>query len=97
MLEIVFRPLAETDIRTIADYSLAEWGATQARRYIEAIRIAIERAAEYPAMGSVVEGLGDAYRKLWVEQHRVFCRVAEGQLIVVRVLHKRMDVDDLID
>ena len=97
MLEIVLRPKAEADVRYIADYTESEWGDRQAKRYIEALRAVINRAAMAPNLGSIVEGLPLGYRKMPSGSHRIIYRVDSDSLIVVRVLHERMDVGSALD
>lgn len=94
MLEVVFRPRALAEIDAIADYTKAEWGEIQAKRYIEDLRGKIDFAAEYPGIGSTGYGLPNGYRKLPSGSHRIIYRYTKTQLIVVRVLHEREDVSE---
>ena len=96
MLEIILRPKAETDIRDIATYTIEEWGEAQAKQYIINIRKQIERAAAFPEIGPDVDELGLAYRKLSSGSHRIYYRIENDQLIVVRILHERMDFEALL-
>jgi toxin ParE1/3/4 len=95
MLEIVLRPEAEQDIRDIANYSEANWGAFKAKLYVEGIVGKIGSLAEYPDLGTRVDGLPGPYRKLISDTHRIFYRGEAAQVIIVRILHARMDVPDL--
>lgn len=97
MLEIVYQPIALTEIDAIADYTKIEWGETQAKRYVEDLRKQVEVAAEFPRMGSATMGLPTEYRKLRSGSHRVIYRLTEKQLVFVRVLHEREDVPDDIE
>src|SRR3546814_19006151 len=45
MRSVVIRPEAEVDIEVIADYTITQWGAEQARHYVGELRRAIERLA----------------------------------------------------
>src|SRR3546814_13958765 len=45
MRSVVIRPEAEVDIEVIADYTITQWGAEQARHYVGDLRRAIERLA----------------------------------------------------
>ncbi len=92
MLELVFRPRAEADIRSIATYTKSEYGEAQAKKYIEDIRRQIEFVAEFPGIGSAVVGLPDLYRKVRSGSHRVIYRQTEHELVIVRIVHEREDV-----
>ena len=56
MLEVVLRPRAEADLDHIAQYTIAEWGQTQAARYLADLRRQINFAAEFPDAGSPAFG-----------------------------------------
>jgi toxin ParE1/3/4 len=92
MLEVVLRPRAEADLDGIAEYTKAEWGEAQAKRYILDIRRQIEATTQSPGMGSPVFGLPPAYRKIHSSHHRAIYRYTETQFIVVRIIHEREDV-----
>lgn len=93
MLEIVLRPEAEADIGNIADYTEESWGTAQAKNYISAIFQKIEQLASLPNLGSAVDGLAGDYRKMPSGSHHIYYRIAGQHLIVVRILHERMDVE----
>lgn len=97
LLEIVYRPRAAADLDAIADYTKAQWGETQAKEYLLDIRRQIEFAAELPGIGSDAFGLPPTYRKAASGHHRIIYRVADTQLIVVRIVHEREDVPGDLD
>jgi toxin ParE1/3/4 len=92
MLDVIFRPAAEDDVRAIADYTKTVWGDPQAKSYLDDIQKKIVFAAQFPGSGSAVYGLPEAYRKMPVGSHRIIYRIADHQLIVVRILHEREDI-----
>ena len=94
MLEIVYRPRAIATLEAIADYTIAQWGAAQARKYLDDIRRQIEFAAEYPGSGSETYGLPPEYRKVRSGSHRIIYRASETELTVVAIIHEREDVPE---
>jgi toxin ParE1/3/4 len=94
MLEVVLRPRAAADFFQIAQYTRAEWGEAQAKRYLEDLRRQIDFAAEFPGIGSPAVGLPPQYRKIRSGAHRAIYRCTETELIVLRVVHEREDVPD---
>lgn len=94
MLEVILRPIVELQLDRIADYTKAEWGETQAKRYLEDIRRQIVFASEFPGIGSTAFGLPAQYRKIRSGAHRVIYRCTGTHLIVVRIVHEREDVPD---
>lgn len=97
MIEIVFRPEAEADIREISDYTEAQWGRQQARRYVETINAAIKQLSIFPGQGTPIIGLTSNYRKLTSGSHRIIYSADNAKLVIVRILHERMDIDDRLD
>ena len=97
MRDVIYRPGANRDISAIADYTIREHGADQARNYLWEMRQSIETLREFPSIGPGIEGLPDRYRKLIVSQHRVIYHFTKNEVIIVRVIHERQDVpDDLL-
>ncbi len=97
MLKIVLLRKAEADLIAIAEYTKAQHGEQQAKRYIEDVRRQIEFAAEYPGIGGETFGLPALYRKVRAGLHRAIYRWNETQLTVVRILHASEDVPDEIE
>lgn len=97
MLKIVYRPRAIAQIDAIADRTIAEWGESQASKYVADIRRQIEFAAEFPGIGSEALGLPSEYRKTRSGSHRVIYRFNENELIVIQIIHEREDVPDVLD
>ena len=82
---------AEDDLDAIAEYTLERWGSAQAERYINGLQALCEHLDEVPA-------LNRPYRDLYVrrayESHVVFFRREDdGGILIVRILHGRMDPD----
>lgn len=90
----MLRRAAERDLRSIADYTEAEHGAIQAKRYIEDIWRALSLVAEFPGIGSDAAGLPPHYRKIVSGMHRVIYRHTDDAIIVIRIIHASEDVPD---
>jgi toxin ParE1/3/4 len=97
MLDVVFRPKVLAQIDEISDLTIAEWGEPQAKAYVAEIRRQIERAAEFPGIGSSAYGLPADYRKVRAGSHRIIYRTTPTALIVIRIIHEREDVPDDLD
>jgi toxin ParE1/3/4 len=83
---------AAKDIEAILDQSVAEFGLLRAEEYYESLKRCLELLSENPGMGSTAERVRPGYRRFSHESHVVFSRVSEGGILVIRVLHARMDV-----
>lgn len=88
MSRVRLRPKAREDIVAIGKYSRRHWGAGQAAAYLRALDTAIHAAAAHPLRAPEAH---PPYRKLTVGSHLIFYRVEADGIVVVRVLHQRMD------
>lgn len=84
-------PRAVFDLEEIWHYTLKNWSLAQADRYHNTIVDAFEDLAAGRKTGRPVD-IREGYLKHPVGAHVVFYRVAASGLVIVRVLHKRMDV-----
>lgn len=85
-------PLAEADLEDIWLYTFKTWSAEQADIYHNAIVTAFEDLATGRKTGRPVD-IREGCFKYPVGAHVVFYRVSRSGVDVLRVLHRRMDVD----
>ncbi|EJB01968.1 plasmid stabilization system protein [Rhizobium leguminosarum bv. trifolii WSM597] len=92
MTGIIFSPAAQTDIDRIWDYTATSWNVDQAERYIQDIRDACHELAQGTRM-SRPSDIRKGYSKVSVGSHFLYFKSNDAsQIIVVRILHQRMDV-----
>lgn len=70
------------------------WGAEQSARYSAAIDAVLSRIATYPEIGVVRPATGDV-RSFPVERHLMLYRVNARGVRILRVVHQRMNLDDI--
>ncbi|WP_407519876.1 type II toxin-antitoxin system RelE/ParE family toxin [Methylobacterium oryzisoli] len=89
----VLTPQAQADVAEIWDYTAERWSREQAASYLRAIRDACEDLACCRRISRPVDvKLG--YFKATVKSHLIiFRRDDAGLVMVVRILHGRMDVE----
>jgi toxin ParE1/3/4 len=93
MSALLFSPAAHADIDDFWEYTVAEWGEAQALRYIGIIREACNDLVEGKRVGRTVN-VRKGYLKIPVGSHILFYRMgAAGAVLVIRILHARMDVE----
>ncbi|MFC5758800.1 type II toxin-antitoxin system RelE/ParE family toxin [Rhizobium sp. GCM10022189] len=94
MKAYVLSRAAVADLDAIWDYTFDNWGQAQADRYIDDIRRACEAIGTGSRTGRPVDDIWPGILKLAINSHFLFHRSLEdGRIGVVRILHKRMDVD----
>ena len=84
---------AQADLDDIRDFSVEQFGVDRAILYLDAIEQAFRRLIEYPDIGPVHPTVRPPTRSLGCQQHRIFYQVEGGTILVVRILHKAMDVE----
>ncbi len=82
---------AQADLAEIRDYTVGQFGADQAIAYLDAIEEAFRRLLAFPMMGP--PSLRSEVRSFGCRQHRIYYVVDGERVLVVRVLHKAMDVE----
>ena len=92
MAGFVFTPAAEADIEGIWDYTAEHWNIDQADRYIDDIRDACRGLADGRKRGQKV-AIRAGYMKFAVGTHLLFYRAEDGVIVIVRILHRRMDAE----
>ncbi|MCB2083978.1 MAG: type II toxin-antitoxin system RelE/ParE family toxin [Sphingomonadaceae bacterium] len=84
---------AVRDIDLISDQTIERWGKHQAKRYVAAIRSDIESLATSPNRFPRHEGRHLTLRRMRSAHHFVFYRVEGNDVIVIRILHERMNFE----
>ncbi|MCE2866835.1 MAG: type II toxin-antitoxin system RelE/ParE family toxin [Oxalobacteraceae bacterium] len=92
MAEYRLTPAAERDLELIWTYTLERWGAQQADRYIDTLAAAFEALSQSPKTAPACDHIRQGYRRRSVERHMIYFQTTQDGILVVRVLHHRMDV-----
>lgn len=69
---------------------MRQWGLEQANRYTDILTAAAELAQSHntaPSCDHVRQG----YRRRGVERHMIYFRITTYGVVIVRILHDRMD------
>jgi toxin ParE1/3/4 len=89
----VLSPAAQADLEDIWDFGEAEWGADRAELYLRSLQRGVETIAADPTRGRACDEVRPGYLKFAVGSHLLFYRWEPGQVMVVRILHQRMDFE----
>ncbi len=82
---------AARDVENILVYSVNSFGATQTEHYFEALKECIELLADNPDIGHDAEDILPEYLRFPYESHVIFYKRLTSSILVVRILHERMD------
>lgn len=93
MRRLQFTPAAIEDLDSIWAYTVEQWGKAQAVRYVRDLQATCKALAEGRQSGRSAEDIRTGYLKAACGAHILFYRVTAEALVVVRILHQRMDVE----
>lgn len=94
-LTIQLTSSAERDLEAIADYTEAEWGRRQAFEYMDKLLQKIQSLAFAPGIGRARENLAAGVRSLPAGGHVIFYTADPSTLMVLRVCHAAMDIENI--
>jgi plasmid stabilization system protein ParE len=89
-VRLAWSNLARAELEALRRYSIENWGAVVARRYLEDIRDAVRLVAAQPARARVLRG---PYRILRVRSHYLIVHVEAERVTIARLLHSKMDME----
>ena len=82
---------ADRDIDDILDYTHTTFGTVQAEAYYHSLRGCFTLIAENPEIGRARPELAPDLRSYRHRSHVVYYEVRDNDILIVRVLHQRMD------
>ncbi len=91
MRAIEYTASAELDLASIVRFTRTTWGVDQARSYLEGLKRLTARLGAQPEMGTSCADLTPGLRAFPYQSHVLYYLVESDRLVVVRVLHKRMN------
>lgn len=83
---------AVADLDGIHEYSVENFGTSQARSYLNRLHKRFEILAQQPMLGRQVDHFAPKMRRYEYRSHVAFYIAGDGGVVIVRVLHKSMDV-----
>lgn len=86
-----YSSLARRDFIAVADWSQAQWGARQTRRYLIAIEAQIQRIVENPMLGAEADLPHPSLRKITAGRHTIFYIASDREVQIVRIMHQLQD------
>jgi toxin ParE1/3/4 len=97
MARYSFTNEAVKDLEEIWSYTYQKWSLKQADRYYNLIIDEIEFIASNPLSGRTIDHIKEGYRSTKVKSHVVFYKQQEDDtILIVRILHQRMDSENRI-
>jgi len=86
-----FTDKAERDLDGIINYTVQEWGASQANTYLDGLESRAQLLAENPDLGITRETISKGLLSFPYESHILYYKKHTRGIVIVRVLHQHMD------
>lgn len=86
-----FTDKAERDLESIIDYTVQEWGVSQANTYLDGLETRAQLLAKNPDIGMAREALCKGLLSFPYESHVLYYKKYARGIVIVRVLHQHMD------
>ena len=80
--EFRLTPDTQSDLLDIRRFTISQWGATQAQRYLAELRRSIQRLAQTPSLGKASPDMGTNVSSFPHASHIIYYIVHEQQLVV---------------
>ena len=88
---------AKTDLIKIAKYTQLTWGKAQRNDYLKLMDATFHQLANEPLLGVSCNYIREGYRKRPQGSHVIYYKEHKtSQIIIVRILHKSMDVNSAL-
>jgi len=86
-----FTDNAERGLEGIIDYTVQEWGVSQANAYLAGLESRAQLLAENPDLVTTRETLSEGLLSFPYESHILYYKKHARGIVIVRVLHQHMD------
>ena len=94
MAGYMFTNEAVKDLEEIWSYTKQIWSIVQADRYYSLIIDEIEFISSNPLLVRSIDYIKEGYRSTKVKSHIIFYKQEKDAIVVVRILHQRMDTEN---
>jgi len=91
---VVISENARHDLQDIAQYTFANHGKAQARKYLNAIESKFILISDNPDIGHAHSDLPHGCKTLLAEKHLIVYKKEEKTVYILRILHQRMNYKD---
>ena len=96
MAEVSFTHAAVADLSEIDEYSLAHFGEEAGEAYMRGFNKAFALLRDHPQAGATASEYIKGYRCLVHRKHRIFYRLEDDKVLIVRVLHHARDAKGML-
>lgn len=84
---------ADNDLVSISQFTTAEFGESQARKYRDQLRACFASLLDNPHLGRSAQEVAPQLRRIRQQAHVIFYVATPEDILIVRVLHHSMDFE----
>jgi len=88
-----FSPASQSDIDEIYEFTVKNWGTSQAENYIQQLQEICHALAKAEKQGQKIDHIRKGYLRFSVGSHFIFYQQSSSEIRIIRILHKRMDFE----
>ena len=96
MADIELSPLARADLAEIDEYGADQFVQDASDRYLRGFNEAFALLARHPFSGAARAELGDGIRCLVHRKHRIFYRLEQNGVTIVRIIHHARNARNML-
>ncbi|MBK8701936.1 MAG: type II toxin-antitoxin system RelE/ParE family toxin [Saprospiraceae bacterium] len=89
--------LALKDAESIWQYTAEKWSVKQANIYYKQIFEEIDFICKNPLCGKSIKEIKEQHRSKFVNVHMIIYKVHENKILIDRILHQKMDIDNQVN
>ena len=97
MAEVRFTNAAEADLVDIDEFSAARFGEKAGEAYMKGFERAFGKLSDFPLIGHTLPEVGADIGAMTHKSHRIFYRVRDDAVMVLRILHHARDVPSVFE
>ena len=86
-----FTDKAERDLEKIIDFTIDQWGASQALKYIQGLEEIAQMLADHPHIGLNRDELSFELLSFSHQSHILYYLKSHAGITIIRILHSNMD------
>ena len=97
MFKLYILPAAQKDLEDIFDYTADFWSFDQAVKYFNLLDGCIMDISQSTIVGKAYQHSNKPYKFVKSGRHLIFYRIDGNSCVIVRILHEKMDIENIDD
>lgn len=96
MSKFLLSNLAKQDLEDIWEYTAEHWSTDQANTYYEILINECQFISNHHRIGKSIKHVKPLHRIRHIKSHIIVYKIEKKQIWIDRILHKRMDIENIL-